>query len=547
MRKLNLSKMVGIVVVLCVVMAIGSLGQTLTILTTLLSFDGTNGADPHAGLVQGTNGNLYGITIAGGAHRFGTVFEITTSGKLTTLHSFCSQTDCPDGDPTALSLAGLVQATDGNLYGTTRNGGTNNFGTVFKVSPSGSLITLHSFKGGAGPGCDPEAGLVEGTDGNLYGTNSYCGQHGYGTVFRITPTGTATLLHSFFSDGGDPVAGLVQGTDGNFYGTTTTGGAHGWGTVFKMTASGTVVTLHSFDFTDGTLPAALVQGSDGNFYGTTESGGAHSDGTVFKMIPTGALTTLHSFSYATDGGDPVGALVQATDGSFYGTTYLGGAHTYGTVFKISPTGTFMTLQNFDGTDGVAPEGTLVQATNGKIYGTTSEGGTANGGTVFSLSVGLGPFAQTLPTSGNVGATVTILGNNLASAANVTFNGKAAAFTIVSSSEIKTTVPIGATTGKITVKTASGRLFEQCEFPGNLRLTETSLVETGVLCGRTWRGRKTAGASCGWRHNEALNLRAGFCTLRSADRGRDDWVHLTARCRWAARNKKQPTLNLIKDN
>jgi uncharacterized repeat protein (TIGR03803 family) len=167
----------------------------------------------------------------------------------------------------------LLLASDGYFYGTTRDGGAHGAGTVFTITSSGAFVTLYSFTdaGGFGPGCEPEAGLVEGTDGNLYGTNSYCGEHGYGAVFRITPTGTPTALHNFAgSDGYDPIAGLVQGTDGNFYGATQGGGAHNWGTVFKMTPGGTLTTLHSFDATDGENPeAALVQGTDGNFYGTT--------------------------------------------------------------------------------------------------------------------------------------------------------------------------------------------------------------------------------------------------------------------------------------
>jgi len=325
---------------------------------------------------------------------------------FTTLHSFDYTADG------AYPVAALVQVTDGNLYATTSYGGAGGFGTVFKITPSGTLRTLHSFHGTNG--AKPYAGMVQAADGNLYATTSYGGAKGYGTVFRITPSGTLLTLHSFCSktrctDGAYPYAGLVQATDGNFYGTTTAGGATNHGTVFKITPSGTLTTLHSFAGfpTDGSLPyAGMVQAADGNFYGTTVVGGAHNRGTVFKITPSGTLRTLHSFD-GTDGQEPYAGMVQATDGNFYGTTYEGGSNACsfgcGTVFKITPSGTLRTLHSFDGTDGQEIYAGLVQDTNGNFYGTTRLGGAHSYGTVFSLSVGLGPFVETQPTSGKVGA------------------------------------------------------------------------------------------------------------------------------------------------
>jgi uncharacterized repeat protein (TIGR03803 family) len=211
----------------------------------------------------------------------------------------------------------------------------------------------------------------------------------------------------------------------------------------------------------------MVQGTDGNFYGTTESGGGDTVGTVFKITPGGTLTTLHSFD-STDGSAPVAGLIQAADGNFYGTTDIGGTNgCYGTVFKITPGGTLTTLHSFDNSDGADPQAALFQGTNGKFYGTTEarvinvcSGGC---GTVFSLSVGLGQFVETLPTSGTVGAAVKILGTNLTGATRVTFNGTAATFTVISKSEITTTVPTGATTGKVHVVTPSGTLKSNVPF------------------------------------------------------------------------------------
>jgi uncharacterized repeat protein (TIGR03803 family) len=430
-----------------------------------VSFNGTNGANPYLeSLVQGLDGNFYGTTLYGGVHHNGTVFRITPAGTLTTLYSFCSKTGCADGYQ---PFAGLVLATNGNFYGTTAYGGTHGYGTVFRITPAGTLTTLHSFASTDGAYLD--AGLVQGTDGNFYGTTHSGGAKGLGTVFKITPAGTLTTLHSFClnwpstcTDGFYPWAGLIQGTDGNFYGTALGGGANGnYGTIFKITPAGMLTTLHSFcskgGCTDGTQPyAGLVQGSDGNLYGTTLGGGTSLRGTVFKITLAGALTTLHSFA-GTDGTGPYAGLVQATDGNFYGTVSGGGANGHGTVFKITPAGTLTTLHSFTGADGSGATGGLVQGTNGNFYGTTPYGGTSGNGLVFSLSVGLGPFVKTLPTSGKVAATVFILGTNLTSSSNVSFNGTSATFTVVSATEIKTAVPGGATTGPVHVTTSVGML------------------------------------------------------------------------------------------
>jgi uncharacterized repeat protein (TIGR03803 family) len=206
---------------------------------------------------------------------------VSTAQTFTTLYNFCSQVNCADGSqPTSE----LVQGLDGSFYGTTYIGGANSFGTVFTITPSGTLTTLHSF--GGDDGGLSTAGLVQGTDGNFYGTTQGGGTNGDGTAFKITPSGTLTTLHSFDgSDGSTPYAGLIQATDGNFYGTTYSGGTGGTaGTAFKITPSGTLTTLHSFGGSDGVLlTAGLVQGTDGNFYGTTFTAGPNGYGTVFRL------------------------------------------------------------------------------------------------------------------------------------------------------------------------------------------------------------------------------------------------------------------------
>jgi len=281
--------------------------------------------------------------------------------------------------------AALVQATDGNLYGTTWVGGANGYGTFFEVA-SGTVTTLHSFD--STDGAFPNAGLVQASNGNFYGTTYGGGANGRGTVFQITSAGIVTTLHSFSSsDGASPWAGLAQGTDGNFYGTTYDGGANDDGTFFKITPGGKLTTLYSFNSTDGAFPnASLVQATDGNFYGTTDEGGANNYGTVFEITPTGTLTTLHSFDY-TDGADPNASLV-LSGGNFYGTTWEGGADGYGTIFEITPAGTLTTLHSFEWTDGAFPfsEG-LAQGTDGNFYGTTQVASNYDCGTIFAITSG----------------------------------------------------------------------------------------------------------------------------------------------------------------
>jgi uncharacterized repeat protein (TIGR03803 family) len=480
--------------------------------TTLHSFcaqiNCPDGANPIAPLIQATNGDLYGTTESGG-HQWGTVFKITPSGTLTTVYTFCSSGVCTDGG----MPGGVVQATNGYLYGTTSQGGAsyispNNCapegcGTVFKMTPGGKLTTIYNFCPQGLPCTDgggPNGGLIQATNGDFYGTTSYGGTNcvpvtgDCGTVFRITPSGALTTIYNFCSqtncaDGEFPYAGLVQATNGDFYGTTGWGGANGDGTVFKITPSGMLTTLYSFcshaGCTDGANPfAGLVQATNGDLYGATGAGGIGASvcapgqltpvggcGTLFKITPSGTLATLYSFcsqGECTDGMYPLAALIQGTDGYLYGTTSGGGANGEGTIFKITPSGKLTALYSLCSqsgcSDGASPQAALIQATNGDLYGTTMSGGAATYyGTVFSLSIGLGPFVEAQTTSGRVGAAVKILGTDLTGATSVTFNGTAATFTVVSPSLITTTVPTGATTGKVEVVTPGGTLSSNLVF------------------------------------------------------------------------------------
>jgi len=375
-------------------------GQTLTALHSFAG--GTDGAWPEAGLVQGSDSNFYGTTYGGGVLGCkGTVFRITSSGTLTTLYSFTG------GDDGGYPRTGLIQGSDGNFYGTTYDGGVFKSGTVFRITSSGTLTNLHSFTGGSDGGNKngtgyPQAGLVQGSDSNYYGTTYGGGAFGYGTVFRITSSGTLTTLYSFTcgNDGAWPSPGLTQGSDSNFYGVALGGGAFAWGTVFRITSSGTLTTLYTFTGgSDGGMPlAALVQGRDGDFYGTTAFRGAPNSGTVFRMTSSGTLTTLYSFTGGTDGGNPAASLIQGSDGNFYGTMGQGGTSGYGTVFMMTSSGTLTNLHSFAGSDGKNPPAALVQGSDGNFYGTAFSGGGINGGTVFKMTAST--YLLTLQTNRN---------------------------------------------------------------------------------------------------------------------------------------------------
>jgi uncharacterized repeat protein (TIGR03803 family) len=345
-------------------------GGTLTTLYTFCALSGcTDGEVPVGGLTLAVNGALYGTTSAGGAHGGGTIFDIKPSGgAVTTLYNFCSVVvlgQCQDGDS---PQATLIQGMDGNFYGTTFDGGTfSYYGTLFRLSSAGTFTSLHSFDGTDGD--EPIGGLFQAIDGNYYGTTQTDGANGYGTVFKVTPTGTLTTIYNFCSlsectDGEFPEDGLIQGTDGNLYGTTFQGGANGEGTIFSITTSGVLTTLHSFDGTDGNQPwAGLVQDTNGTFYGTTYSGGTSNLGTVFSLsVGLSAFVKVQPFAAK------VGQVIEilgtnltgATAITFNGTpaitftvrsgnqitvTVPSGATT-GPVEVVTPKGMFSTYPNF---------------------------------------------------------------------------------------------------------------------------------------------------------------------------------------------------------
>jgi uncharacterized repeat protein (TIGR03803 family) len=356
---------------------------------------GNNGSQPYASLVLDPKGNLYGTTMVDGAHSYGTVFKITPAGKETVLYSFKGT-----GGDGATPVAPLVRDAAGNLYGTTEYGGTYGgacrafgCGTVFKVTPAGKETVLYRFTGTSGDGMNPWQGLVRDASGNLYGTTFNGGTDGIGTVFKVDPTGTETVLHSFNannSDGSNPQGGsLIRDSAGNLYGTTTFDFSQGAGTVFKLDPSGTETILHTFsDGTgDGNWPyGTLVRDSAGNLYGVTNYGGTFGYGIVFKVDASNTETVLYNFSgNGGDGADPGGGLVRDGAGNLYGTTNSGGSAYFGTVFKLAKNGTETILHSFSGNDGRLPELGLIRDPKGNLYGTTQFGGAHGAGVVFKIT------------------------------------------------------------------------------------------------------------------------------------------------------------------
>jgi len=466
---------------LLLIFAAGTIAAHAQTFTLLASFNGTNGSNP-GGLVQGPDGNLYGVA-SGGAHKDGEIYRITPEGVITTLYSFCSLANCADGSAPSPLTVGL----DGDLYGTTLFAGHSApntvGGTIYKITTSGTFTTLYSFCGqtcgdGIGPG-----GLILGNSGNFFGGTGKGGAHNFGTIFEITPKGVLTTLYNFCSktncSDGESATDIVLAANGIFYGTSF-GATETTSTFFRMTNKGVLTTIANIcnaNCGSGEAEvASLLQGPNGNFYGENYDGGA-GGGAIVEMTPKGVQTTLYTFCFATkcpDGSGPAGGLAFATDGNFYGTTVLGGEPNQGhrcepfcgTIYQISPQGAFTTVYRFcpvnPCTDGSRPD-FLLQATDGNIYGTASESGTKNNGTVFKLDIGAAPFVRTLTPSGDIGAKIVILGMNLTGTTAVTFNGTPATFTVVAPGEVTAKVPAGATTGTIQVTTTGGILSSNVPF------------------------------------------------------------------------------------
>lgn len=355
--------------------------------TTLYTFTGgTDGGSPYAGLTRDAEGNLYGVTFAGGSANLGTVYKIDTADNETVLHSFTGK---PDGEHPSRQL---LRDHAGNLFGVAYEGGANGYGGVFEVDAGGTESVLYSF----GPGTDgeyPSSPLIGDEAGNLIGTTGYGGTTGNGTIYRLSKTGQETILHNFRGpEGANPFTALIRDSSGNLYGTASLGGASGNGTVFELTHNGHMTLLHSFsNGTDGANPyAGLTRDSVGNLYGTTYYGGAACHtfgcGTVFMIDTQGNETILHAFGES-DGHYPdFGTLAMDASGNLYGTTYAGGTADMGVVFEVTSSGTESVLYNFTGgADEGFPVSGLVRDSSGNLYGTTLGNAPTTNGTVFKIT------------------------------------------------------------------------------------------------------------------------------------------------------------------
>jgi uncharacterized repeat protein (TIGR03803 family) len=452
-----------------------------------------NGNVPQGGVTLGTDGNFYGTTHSGGKFNLGTVFAVTPAGILTTLYNFgtCAY-PCPEG---AYPNAPPIQGVDGNFYGTTAysTSGTN-YGVLYKTTSAGKFTTLYAFNGVTGR--NPNDPLIQATDGNFYGTTALGGKSvqpscfgsnpSCGTVFKMTPAGKVTFIYQFDkTHGAGPIGPVVQGSDGNFYGTTSGGGdANGDGVIFKLTPLGVITVLHNFNGTDGKQPTAgLVQASDGNFYGTASAGGTKGFGTLYKITSAGVFSVLNNFDN-TSGATPEVTLFQHTTGVLYGDTFSGGSHSDGVFYSLVaqlppfvillPTsgkiGTSIGFlgQGFSGATNVSFNGISANftvtsdtyltavvpslAVTGTVTVTTPSGKLPSK-KIFTVVPSITSFT---PTSAKVGASVVIKGGGFTKASQVTFGGvKATIFTVNSAAQVTATVPVGAKTGKIGITTPAG--------------------------------------------------------------------------------------------
>jgi uncharacterized repeat protein (TIGR03803 family) len=444
MRKLRLLPLA-----LCVLAAsFAAHAQTYTVLYNMTSSStGVWGPQAVGNFAQARDGNLYSTSQLGGTFAKGVIFRLTPAGNVTVLHSF-------DGTDGATPRGGLMLATDGFLYGTTCSGGLYNNGTVFKIATTGgtSYAVVHDFNINVGDGYCPEVAPVQGRDGNFYGTTTES-IPGSGLVYKMTPSGVMTTLHTFNQgankDGQTPL-GIILGGDGNFYGTTDTGGATDLGVAFRISPAGTYTLLHSFTgySGDGSRPrGTILQASDGSLYGTEWNGKY-----IYKITLGGVFSEFVTLTTQTGYSSSAG-LTQATDGKFYGVGGIG----YGYIWQVTSAGALTFPHSFTYTDGDSPQVPLFQHTNGKFYSDTPSGGTASGagGVAYSLDMGLHPFIALVRAYGKVGQVVQILGNGLTGASSVKFGSVSATFTVVSDTYMTAVVPATAANGTVSVTVPSG--------------------------------------------------------------------------------------------
>jgi uncharacterized repeat protein (TIGR03803 family) len=433
------------------------------------------GSSPGA-VIQASDGNFYGTTSTSqqGASnpQGGTVFRVTPAGQLTVLFTFLAVQNGKFLNGSVPNT--LVEGNDGFLYGTAARGGTSNNGVLFRLNKNGSgLQILHSFCSFANcaDGSTPNS-LMQGNDGNLYGTTNagpstsqFCTDVGCGTIFRATPSGSVTILHTFtgVADGFQPL-GLIQASDGNFYGTNNSGSVVMSGNVFSVTSGGLFTIVHAFSIYKAPL-SGLMQASNGNLFGVFFFEAGNRQQQLFEVSPSGSgFQELPGFGPSA-GTFPAPLPIQTSDGNIWTSTFQGGTSNIGTIVKMSPqTGAVLQTISFSGTNGSSPAGALVQGADGRIYGSTDAGGVVptgdqSGGTVFRLNAGLTAPKPSItaitPSSGVVGSKVTLRGDHFIGTTALTFNGVAGGYQVLNRNFILAQVPAGATSGSISVTNAGG--------------------------------------------------------------------------------------------
>jgi uncharacterized repeat protein (TIGR03803 family) len=453
----------------------------------------TSGIAFQSFLAQGPDGLFYDTIATNGEFNAGSVYTISLTGDYTLLYSFCKVGGslCPDGSG---PNGGVTLGSDGDFYGTTSGGGIHGNGTVFKITTDGKLTTLHSFSAAGTDGGSPNYPVFQASNGDFYGATPAGGANTGGTFFRITSSGSYTTLASFENS----VTGYspnppVEGTDGNFYGTTHNGGPPGCcGTVYRATPAGKVTLLYTFPSGPGSAIGRLVEGSDGNFWGVTAGAPFGSCGELFKVSSSGDLTVVHTFAgQPGDGCLPLSGLIAGSDGNLYGVTSAGGSANVGAIYRVNPsTDDYALVASFCGSGCTFynPQPVLAQNTNGTFYG-NSFGSSDGGSDFFSLDVGLGPFTRTETQSGAVGAHVVFLGQDFTGATEVEFGGASATFNVVSDSEVTAVVPAAAVTGVVSVVTSTGTVSSLGNFkvlPKIKSISPTS-GQTGTLVTITGTG------------------------------------------------------------
>jgi uncharacterized repeat protein (TIGR03803 family) len=441
--------------------AVPAQAQTPTVLHSFQEI-GTGACAPEDNIVQGRDGNMYGIGVGCGINGTGAVYKISPSGTESVVYNFLSTwTNC---------FSGLTIGSDGNFYGTcfTTPGGN---GSIFKLTPAGVFTDLHDFTGANGD-TEPEYAPIQGTDGNFYGVT---GDNPYtcGNVYQLTSAGAYKNLHTFTGSDCGPASSLFQASDGNLYGTLYNCilGAS-FGCVYKISTAGVFTEIYGFATATGYSPCTgVIQGKDGKLYGATNEGAANGSGNIYKLTTAGVFTDFHDFDQTTDASciDNVGRtnvdLLQVTDGNFYGVNGAYGPSGSGSIYKLTSTNVFTAfLLPNPPVDGNAPLSTLLQNTNGLAYGTTPSGGPTScspcQGTFFSIATGDVAFVNLEPTQRTalVGAKVGMFGQGFSSSSVVKFDGVAStSVTLSGTTYLTAVVPVGAKTGAVTVTTGSTTL------------------------------------------------------------------------------------------